>query len=210
MVEQGRGEKGIVLVRQAVGALQEIGIRLGHSQVLGVLGEACGQVGHSEEGLRIVGEALAEVTQSGERVSEAELWRLKGELTLKQSGVRGPASEVTKRESQGKGQRAKKVVSCQFSVPNSQPSTPNPHAEAEAEACFLQAIEIARRQQAKSLELRTVISLVRLRQFQTTHPAPRTALAEAHQMLSEVYHWFTEGFDTQDLQEARTLLEELS
>ena len=124
--------------------------------------------------------------------------------------VRRPGSGVRSHKKRVTRQRAKKVVSCQFSVPNSQPSTPNPHAEAEAEACFLQAIEIARRQQAKSLELRTVMSLVRLRQFQTTHPAPRTALAEAHQMLSEVYHWFTEGFDTQDLQEAMTLLEELS
>ena len=46
---------------------------------------------------------------------------------------------------------------------------------------------------------------------QDTQHAPRHRwLIEAHQMLSEVYHWFTEGFDTQDLQEARTLLEELS
>lgn len=137
MVEQGRGEKGIVLVRQAVGALQEIGIRLGHSQVLGVLGEACGQVGHSEEGLRIVGEALAEVTQSGERVSEAELWRLKGELTLKQSGVRGPASEVTRRESQGKGQKKLSVVSSQSPTPNPQLPTPTRRRRPKRVSCKL-------------------------------------------------------------------------
>jgi hypothetical protein len=87
---------------------------------------------------------------------------------------------------------------------------------AEAEGYFLKAIEIAQKQQAKSLELRAVMSLVRLRQQQvtpegsrTTHHVTYTKLAEAHQMLSDVYHWFTEGFDTKDLQEAKTLLEEL-
>jgi len=61
------------------------------------------------------------------------------------------------------------------------------------------------------------MSLVRLRQFQashhalhTTHHVSRTALAEAHTMLAEVYGWFSEGFDTKDLQEAKALLEELN
>jgi predicted ATPase len=67
----------------------------------------------------------------------------------------------------------------------------------------LKAIEIAREQQAKSLELRAVMSLSRLWQQQGK-------TKEAHQMLSEVYGWFTEGFDTKDLQEARALLEELT
>jgi len=74
--------------------------------------------------------------------------------------------------------------------------------QGEAEACFLKAIEIARQQQAKSWELRAAISLARLWQSQAKS-------AEAHRMLSEVYNWFTEGFDTKDLQEAKTLLEEL-
>src|SRR5215510_13708543 len=73
----------------------------------------------------------------------------------------------------------------------------------EAEECFLKAIEIARRQQAKSLELRAVISLARLWQQQGKR-------AEARQMLAEIYGWFTEGFDTVDLQEAKVLLAELS
>ncbi|MGE0822441.1 MAG: hypothetical protein AB7G75_11475 [Candidatus Binatia bacterium] len=75
--------------------------------------------------------------------------------------------------------------------------------EQEVEACFLKAIDIAQRQQAKSLELRAVMSLARLWQQQGK-------IAEAHRMLSEVYNWFTEGFDTKDLQEAQALLEELS
>src|SRR5262245_41893842 len=74
--------------------------------------------------------------------------------------------------------------------------------EAAVETCFHQAVEIARRQQAKSLELRAVMSLARLWQRQSK-------LAEARQVLAEIYDWFTEGFDTPDLKEARTLLDEL-
>jgi predicted ATPase len=75
-------------------------------------------------------------------------------------------------------------------------------AEKEAEACFLKAIEIAQRQQAKSLELRATMSLARLWKSQGKQ-------AEARKMLAEIYNWFTEGFDTADLQEAKALLEEL-
>jgi predicted ATPase len=72
----------------------------------------------------------------------------------------------------------------------------------EAEACFQQALEIARRQQAKSLELRAATSLSRLWQQQGKR-------AEARELLAPVYGWFTEGFDTADLQEAKALLDEL-
>jgi predicted ATPase len=70
----------------------------------------------------------------------------------------------------------------------------------EAETCFHQARTIARQQQAKSFELRAVISLVRLYQQLDRQ-------AEARPMLAECYGWFTEGFDTLDMQEARALLE---
>jgi len=73
----------------------------------------------------------------------------------------------------------------------------------EAEACFHQALDVARRQQAKSLELRAAISLSRLWQPQGKPDAARHLLAES-------YGWFTEGFDTADLREAKALLEELS
>jgi predicted ATPase len=73
---------------------------------------------------------------------------------------------------------------------------------AAEERCH-QALAIARRQQAKSLELRAAMSLARLWQRQGKR-------AEARQMLGEVYGWFTEGFDTADLQEAKALLDELS
>ena len=73
----------------------------------------------------------------------------------------------------------------------------------QAEACFHQALAVARRQQAKSLELRAAMSLSRLWQQQGKR-------AEAHELLAAIYGWFTEGFDTADLQEARALLEELT
>jgi predicted ATPase len=123
------------------------------------------------------------VQRTGEQWYEAELYRLKGELTLAQSSVPGLESRVRQ----------------------------------EAEERFLKAINIARKQQAKSLELRAVMSLVRFRQHQVqnhairiTQHATHVRLDEAHRMLSEIYGWFTEGFDTKDLQEAKALLAELA
>jgi predicted ATPase len=80
-----------------------------------------------------------------------------------------------------------------------QPGTP----QAEAETCFRQALAVARRQEAKALELRAAMSLSRLWQQQGKQ-------AEARALLAPVYGWFTEGFDTADLQEAKMLLEALS
>jgi predicted ATPase len=70
-----------------------------------------------------------------------------------------------------------------------------------AETCFQQALDLARRQQAKSLELRAAMSLSRLWQQQGRRD-------EVHDLLAPIYGWFTEGFDTADLQEAKALLEE--
>jgi len=80
-----------------------------------------------------------------------------------------------------------------------QPGTP----QAEAEAWLQRALDIARRQEAKSLELRAAMSLSRLWQQQGKQ-------AEAHALLAPIYGWFTEGFDTKDLQEAKVLLEALA
>jgi predicted ATPase len=75
--------------------------------------------------------------------------------------------------------------------------------QAEAEAWLQRAMDVARRQEAKSLELRAAMSLARLWQHQGKH-------AEAYELLTPVYSWFTEGFATADLQEAKALLEELA
>jgi len=80
-----------------------------------------------------------------------------------------------------------------------QPETP----QAEAETWLQRALDVARHQQAKSLELRAAMSLARLWQQQAKR-------VEAYELLAPIYGWFTEGFDTADLQEAKALLEELA
>ncbi len=182
LAEQGQREEGITQIRQAWPPTRPQGQSYSRSYFLALLAEAYGKARQAEEGLSALAEALAVIDKTGERFYEAELYRLKGMLTLQQSKVQGSKSKV----------------------------------EEEAEEYFLKAIEIARKQQAKSLELRATMSLVRLRQQQATQSASRTTqhvpgirLNEAHQMLSEVYNWFTEGFDTKDLQEAKVLLEDL-
>jgi predicted ATPase len=122
---------------------------------------------------------MATVEETGERYYEAELYRLKGQLTLQKFQVSGS----------------------KFQVDNPPSAFRNP--QLETEAYFLKAIEIARRQQAKSLELRAGMSLSRLWQQQGKKE-------EARRMLAEIYGWFTEGFDTADLKEAKALLDELA
>jgi adenylate cyclase len=73
----------------------------------------------------------------------------------------------------------------------------------EADQCFRVAIEIARKQKTKSLELRATTSLARLLASQDRHDEART-------MLADIYGWFTEGFDTADLKDAKALLDELA
>jgi predicted ATPase len=80
-----------------------------------------------------------------------------------------------------------------------QPRTP----QAEAEVWLQRALDVARRQEAKSLELRAAVSLSRLWQQQGQRQ-------HAYDLLAPLYHWFTEGFDTADLQEAKVLLDALA
>jgi predicted ATPase len=166
LAEQGQVKESIAQMQQGLAALRAMGTAVNRAGDLALLAEAYGKAGLTEEGLSVLAEALDLVQKTGGR-SEAELYRLKGQLTL-QSKVSSPKSQVE-----------------------------------EAEACFCKAIEIARRQQAKSLELRAVMSLSRLWQQQGKKD-------KARQMLAEIYSWFTEGFDTKDLQEAKALLKELA
>jgi len=167
LAEQGQGEEGVARMRQGRESMQAMGAALNMPLNLAWLAEGYGKTGQAEEGLTLLAEALGLVQKTGERRWEAELYRLKGELTL-QSQVQGPQSQV----------------------------------EEEVEGCFHRAFEIAQRQQAKSLGLRAVMSLARLWQRQGKKD-------EARQMLTEIYGWFTEGFDTRDLRKAKALLGEL-
>jgi predicted ATPase len=186
-------EAGLVQLKEGLAAGRATGAEMWVPLFLGAVAQGYGQAGQEQEGLQVIAEALAMVEKNDERWTEAELYRLKGELLLQQFNVQGST----------------------FNVDNPQsairlPPLSGGNPQLEAEACFLKAIEIARKQQAKSLELRAVMSLARLRQQQSMQHASRTKLDEAHQMLLEVYNWFTEGFDTKDLQEAKALLDSLT
>jgi predicted ATPase len=179
LAEQGRGEE-ITQICQSLAAYRATGAEVARPYYLFLLAEAYEKAGQLDEGLSVLTEALDIVSKTGEQWVGAELYRLRGELTLQKF----------------------QVSSFEFQVPPSpQPLTPSP--QSEAEACFLKAIEIARQQQAKSLELRATTSLACLWHQQGKK-------REAHDLLLTVYHWFTEGFDTKDLQEARALIKELS
>jgi len=179
LAELGQWQEGISLMQQGIIDYWATGAKLGRVCWVAQVAKTLGQVGQVEEGLCMMTEAMAFLSGGEVLHYEAEIHRLKGELLLQQFNVQGS----------------------KFKVENPQSIFRNP--QSEAEACFLKAIEIAQRQQAKSLELRAVMSLVRLWQTQDKR-------AEAHQMLAEIYNWFTEGFDTKDLQEAKALLESLS
>jgi predicted ATPase len=168
LASQRRAEEGVVLIREGLASCRASGAVLFATLYLGYLAEACGAAMRVEEGLSALEEAFAIAQRTGERLHEAELYRLKGELTLMQR---------TKHLSSG--------------------------VEQEVEECFRRALEISRRQQAKSLELRAVMSLSRLWQQLAKKD-------QARQMLAEIYGWFSEGFDTKDLKDAKALLEQLS
>ena len=178
LVEQSVVEEGIQQLREGITVCRGIADEVGRPLFLASLAEAYGKARQPEAGLRELAEALVVAYKTQELRWEAELHRLKGELLLQSAAGGLTASLFTPHSTRGMSHLA------------------------EAEASFEQALAVARRQQAKSLELRAAMSLSRLWQSQ----GKRT---EALHMLSEIYAWFTEGFETLDLQEAKGLLEML-
>ena len=166
LAEQEQGMEGIAQIHEGLAAWRATGAEVLRPYFLALPAEAYRNVGQAEEGLSVLNEALVTAYNSGERWWEAELYRLKGQLIL--------------RDEPGRSSRL-----------------------LEAGTCFLQALEIAQRQHAKSLELRAALSLSALWRRQGQGDAARGLLAEA-------YGWFTEGFDTADLKAAKALLHELS
>jgi tetratricopeptide (TPR) repeat protein len=185
LLTRGQWAEGVSQVKQG---LEVLAGELQKTRFLAWLARGYGEVGQVEDGLTTVAEALRLVEKNDDRHYEAEVWRIKGELTLAQSSVQGLESSVQEHQ--------------KSENPNPNSHLPNPDFQGEAEVCFLKAIEVAQKQQAKSLELRAVMSLARLWQHQGKKD-------KAREKLSKIYHWFTEGFDTKDLQEAQTLLEAL-
>jgi predicted ATPase len=188
LVAQGQDDEGIVQLRYGIAASQATGSDLTRPAFLVQLAEAYGRTGQIEEGLHVLAEALAAVHRTGERYCEADLYRLQGEFLLRQAEQGTSRTVPPETELLAEAERVG--------------ATDVSPRRTEAEACFHQALAIARQQQAKSLELRAAISLARLWQQQGER-------AKARQLLAEVHGWFTEGFDTTDLQEARALLAEL-
>jgi len=134
---------------------------------IALLAEGCLLSDRTKEGLSLISEALKLIEETEDRFFQSEVFRIGGELLIKNKTRAGKRAAVS-----------------------------------EAEAHFLKAIAIARRQQAKSFELRATISLARL--WQETGKEK-----EAKALLAQIYGWFTEGFDTPDLKDAKELLEEL-
>lgn len=182
-VAQGQAEKGIEQMQNGLAAYEATGAKLWRPHFLGMLAAALTKTGQVETGLMIVDEALAAAQAVGERYGEAELFRIKGELLICRSEA---------------GNRELQEGDANSLTPQFLPLD----LQAEAEACFNQALAIASGQQAKSWELKAAMSLSRL------HKNPNK-IEEARQSLAEIYNWFTEGFDTVDLQEARAFIDEL-
>jgi predicted ATPase len=182
LAQRGHGEVGISQIRQGLAAAQAVEAGFFCTHHLTLLAEAYDAAGEPEAGLRVLAEALALVEQTGERFWEAEIYRFKGELLLKVAGA-----------GRSRGPWASLRVNSVEEIEDAEPP----------EGCFLTAIAIARRQEGKSLELRATVSLARLWQQQGKND-------QARHMLADIYGWFTEGFDTIDLQQAKALLQELS
>jgi class 3 adenylate cyclase/predicted ATPase len=163
LAHQGQVKEGIEQIHRGLVAYRATGAEAMRPYFLALLAEAYGTTGEPEAGLTVLTEALALVDTTGERLYEAEIHRLRGELLLQQNSAN----------------------------------------QAEAEACFQHALTIAHDQGAKAWELRSVTSLARLWQQQGK-------CNEARQLLGDVYGWFTEGFDTADLKDAKALLDELA
>jgi predicted ATPase len=179
---------------------------IGHDQVWSCLwgGWALAEQGATGEGIALMQKNLAVQRSLGAKISYTEFLTLLAQIYGKAGRIEeglaavAEAIELAPRMSEGvikaETQRVKGELLLQ---------TSGASREVEAEACFHQAIVIAREQDAKSWELRAATSLARLWQKQGKQQ-------EARVILGEIYGWFTEGFDTADLKDAKALLTELS
>jgi len=177
---EGQIEEGLTKMHQAMDTLEAIGAGTCFTRLFTRIMEVHILSRQTNKGLDIFDKSMEVLRTYDERYCEAELYRLKGELLL-------IGTEADKKQ-KGKPKREKDKTG---------------EHEKEAEALFQKAIEVSREQQAKSWELRAVMSLSRLLQKQGKKE-------EARKMLEEIYSWFTEGFDTADLKEGKSLLEALS
>jgi len=163
MAQQGLNGEAIAQMEEGLAAFHATKAGIGRPRWLSLLAESCIESGRLNDGLSILAEAQAVADETEGRQSETEIYRLRGEMLLKQ----------------------------------------DPPDAAEAQRCFERAIEIAQIQSAKSFELRATTSLARLLDKQGKRD-------QARKMFADIYNWFTEGFDTADLKDAKALLDELA
>jgi tetratricopeptide (TPR) repeat protein len=180
LFKQGQREEGIRILRQGLAAESATGAEIGRPYFLALLGEALAAVGQFDEGVTVIDSSLALVNSTSERFAHSDICRIKGESLLA-NHLESPDSEP---DSEDAIDAARRI-------------------HVEAEDLLRQAIESARIRQAKSIELRAVISLSRLLQN-------KGRKEESRRMLSEICGCFTEGGDTMDLSRARELLSEVT
>ena len=197
MVVYDGNKAGITKTQEGLAATRATGAELVSAYFLCLLAQARMRMGDFDGALGALTEALAAANENEDRFYEAETYRLSGELLLKRhaeenENLNSEATEGTQRIRRPRHKRS-----------NLQPVNRNADSYAsQAQNCFERAIQVARGQSARSFELRATTSLARLLASQGRRD-------EAHAMLADIYNWFTEGFDTADLKEAKVLLGEL-
>ena len=179
LAQQGRVPRGLSEMLQGLAAQRAVSGAFFCDIILAFIAAAYGRAGKWDEGLRHADEGIELIQANLECVYAAELWRIKGELLLK-APLHRPKSRA---------RRAGRVSKSAIRIPQS----------SGAERCLRRALEIARGQRARSLELRAAMSLARLWQA-------RGAQDQARAILEPIYAAFTEGVDTKDLVDARALL----
>ena len=163
MTELGHLEDGVSEMEEGITDFRRFGGAPKFPFTLAVLAQAYARLGRHDQALAMLDEALARIENTGERVDEAEMLRLKAEVLL---------------------MRDRSAVN-------------------EGEQYLRAAIDVARAQEAKWWELRATTDLARLL-------AKQSRRDEARAILAEIFGWFTEGFNTVDLKDAKMLLDELS
>ena len=163
-------------------------------------GWALAEQGQAEEGMAQIGQGMAAKRATGSRLAWPYWLALLAEACWRAGKADEGLSALTEALAavHRSGERSDEAELYRLKGELLLTRSAAPHAEAETYFC--QALDIARRQQARSLELRAALSLSWLWQSQGKR-------AEARQLLAEIYGWFTEGLDTTDLQEAKALLE---
>jgi predicted ATPase len=158
----GRASDAVNMIASGMAASRSTGSKTFAPAFLSYLATAYADLGQFDDARRCIGEAITAVETTKERIWEAEVHRVAGEIALSSAD----------------------------------------RDAGKAEAYFRRALAVARKQQAKSWELRAAMSMARLWR-------DRGRRDEARDLLAPVYGWFTEGFDTLDLKEAKTLLDAL-